>query len=72
MDNKTSGSARSFELLPILAAFTFVVAILVGSTPLMLCAAALLVIRFSLHVVGFARPVPQHFRKQRPPMRYSR
>jgi hypothetical protein len=47
------------------------VAILIGSTSLMLCAAALLAIRFSLHVVGFARPIPQHFRKQRTPMRYS-
>jgi hypothetical protein len=38
----------------------------------MLCAAVLLAIRLSLHVVGFARPIPQHFRKQRPPVRYSR
>jgi hypothetical protein len=48
------------------------VAVLIGSTSLMLCAAALLAIRFSLHLVGFARPVPQHFRKHRPSMRYPR
>ncbi|MBY3155532.1 hypothetical protein HFO56_24710 [Rhizobium laguerreae] len=72
MDSKTSDSARSIELIPILSAFTFVVGILFGSSLLMLCAAALLAFRFSLHVVGFARPIPQHFRKQRPPVRYPR
>jgi hypothetical protein len=50
----------------------FVAGLLVGSSTLMVCSAIPLAIRASLHVVNYARPVPQHFRKQRPAVRYAR
>lgn len=72
MDTKTSRSGSTFELLPILAAFSFVTALMIGSSALMIFAALLLVIRFSLNLVNCARPIPRHFRKQRSPVRYAR
>jgi hypothetical protein len=72
MDTKTSRTVASFEALPILAAFMFVTGLLIGSSTIMFCSAIPLAIRASLHVVNYARPVPQHFRKHRPAVRYTR
>ena len=72
MNTKISRSGSTFEVLPILAAFIFVAALMIGSSGLMILAAILIAIRFSLHVVNYARPIPQHFRKHRPAVRYAR
>lgn len=72
MDTKTPRPGASFDALPILAAFMFVAGLLVASSTLMVCSAIPLAIRAFLHVVDYARPVPQHFRKQRAAVRYAR
>jgi hypothetical protein len=38
----------------------------------MICSAIPLFLRILLHAVNSARPIPQHFRKQRSPVRYAR
>lgn len=72
MARKTPQSNLSLETITILSAILFVASIILGSTALMIIAAALLVLRFSLHLVSFARPVTHHFRKNRNPVRYAR
>jgi hypothetical protein len=46
--------------------------IMFAATSLMIGALLLLLLRGSLHLVSLARPVPQHFRKNRAAVRYSR
>lgn len=72
MRNRPSADVLFKESLSILAAFAFVVGLLLSSPFLMGAAAVVAFVRFSLHVVSFARPVTPHFRKERPrrPDRY--
>jgi len=58
--------------IAIAAAFAFILGLVLGSFGIMAFAVLLLVFGASAHLVGFARPIPQHFRKPRPPVRYTR
>lgn len=72
MKNKTSPGGFPIDLLSFLAAVIFVSGIMFAATSLMIGALLLLLLRGSLHLVSLARPVPQHFRKNRAAVRYSR
>lgn len=72
MLDKTPERPMSSEMLTVVAAFIFVGGLLLSSSSLMILAALLIAVRLSIHVASFARPVPAHFRKHRPQVRYSR
>jgi hypothetical protein len=72
MTSKTTTTRTSMETITVAAAFAFVIGLVFHSNALFVGAALLLALRFSLHLMSFARPVPSHFRQHRANVRYTR